>query len=81
MPKSFNDAERDALLQLKGVGPTVVMRIEQIGITTFKTLRQQDAKFLTRQISDMMGSTCWHNSPLARNAVKSAIELARKSEF
>jgi nucleotidyltransferase/DNA polymerase involved in DNA repair len=78
MPNSFSDAERDALLQLKGVGPTVVKRLEQIGIVSFRALGQQDAGVLTKQISDMMGSTCWHNSPLARNAIKSAIELARK---
>jgi nucleotidyltransferase/DNA polymerase involved in DNA repair len=78
MTKVFSDPERQALLKLKGVGPNVIARLEQIGISSLANLRNQDAAVLTKQISDMMGSTCWHNSPLARSAVKSAIELANE---
>jgi nucleotidyltransferase/DNA polymerase involved in DNA repair len=78
MTKVFSDPERQALLKLKGVGPNVIARLEQIGISSLANLQNQDAAVLTKQISDMMGSTCWHNSPLARSAVKSAIELANE---
>jgi nucleotidyltransferase/DNA polymerase involved in DNA repair len=78
MTASFSDPEREALLKLKGVGQTVIARLEQIGISSFHELQQQDASVLTKQISDMMGSTCWHNSPIARIAIKSAIDLAKE---
>jgi predicted flap endonuclease-1-like 5' DNA nuclease len=78
MAASFSEPERQDLLKLKGVGATVIARLEQIGISSFDELSRQDASVLTKQISDMMGSTCWHNSPMARNAVKSAIDLARE---
>lgn len=32
---AFSEAEKTALLELKGVGPTVVKRFEEIGIGSF----------------------------------------------
>jgi hypothetical protein len=81
MTKAFSAKEKDELLKLKGVGPTVVARLEQIGIFSFEMLGSQDPLMLTKQISMMIGSTCWHNSPLARNAIKSAVELAKNREI
>lgn len=72
----FSDEERAALLQLKGVGATVVMRLEQVGYSSLAMLRDRDAAIVTKQISEMMGSTCWHNSPQARFSIQAAIDLA-----
>jgi nucleotidyltransferase/DNA polymerase involved in DNA repair len=76
---SFNPTETAALLELKGVGPTVLKRLNEIGLTSLAQLRGQDPLALTQQISDMMGSTCWHNSPQARSAITAIVELAARS--
>jgi hypothetical protein len=72
----FCATEKEALIKLKGVGPTVVTRLEQIGFHSLIDLRGQDPARLTKQISEMMGSTCWHNSPQARAAINAVIALA-----
>jgi len=74
----FSNKERQAMLQLKGVGATVIARLEQIGYSSLATLRDQDAAMITKQISEMMGSTCWHNSPQARSSIQAVIDLAKR---
>ena len=71
----FTAAEREKLLAIKGVGETVISRLEQIGFSSLGTLADQDPAVITRQISQMMGSTCWHNSPMARRAATDVIAL------
>lgn len=73
----FPAAEIEQMLALKGVGATVVARLEQIGFSSLSQLAGEDPAFVTRQISQMMGSTCWHNSPQARNAIQAIITLAQ----
>lgn len=73
----FPAAEKEKMLGLKGVGETVVARLEQIGFTSLSQLAGEDPVVVTEQISRMMGSTCWHNSPQARSAIQAIIELAR----
>ena len=75
----FNATERASLLALEGVGATVIGRLEQIGFSSLAELHDQQAGDLTLQISRMMGSTCWHNSPQARRAIQAIIELAKAS--
>jgi len=65
------------MLSLKGVGVTVVARLEQIGISSLSQLAEEDAARVTKLISQMMGSTCWHNSPQARTSIQAIIDLAR----
>jgi hypothetical protein len=74
----FNTVERQTMLRLKGVGATVIHRLEQIGFYSLAELRDQDAASLTKQISEMMGSTCWHNSPQARSSIQAVIDLANR---
>lgn len=76
----FSEKERAKMLMLKGVGNTVIDRLEQIGIYSFATLAQEDANTITKQISQMLGSSCWGNSPLAKNAIKAVIELAQNKQ-
>jgi hypothetical protein len=77
----FSDHERHALLQLKGVGATVIARLEEAGYGSLATLRNQDAATITKQISQMMGSTCWHNSPQARSSIQAVIDLANRGDI
>ncbi len=75
MPFSAN--ERQALLSVKGVGPTVVDRLEQLGFQSLQQLSQADALQIVSQAAAMLGSSCWKNSPQARAAIAGAIALAR----
>ncbi|WOC28178.1 helix-hairpin-helix domain-containing protein [Pseudoalteromonas sp. N1230-9] len=74
----FNDKERDALLALKGVGPTVVTRFEEIGIESFEELAGFDANTIAERVASMLHSTCWKNSPQAKAAITAAITRAKQ---
>ncbi|MBA4013049.1 MAG: Pathogenicity locus [Phenylobacterium sp.] len=74
---AFSAEERAVLLAVKGVGPTVVQRLEQVGIEDLAGLAHQDAGAICAAASAMLGSTCWRNSPQARGAIAAAIEAAR----
>ncbi|OEC51460.1 Pathogenicity locus [Pseudomonas sp. ENNP23] len=76
-PQGFTSETRAQLVALKGVGPTVVSRLEQIGFRDLAQLARCEAADLTLQIARMMGSTCWHNSPQARAAIQAIIDFAR----
>ncbi|HEY2624073.1 helix-hairpin-helix domain-containing protein [Dyella sp. Tek66A03] len=76
----FSDEERAQLLALKGVGATVVARLEQIGFAELSQLAGQDPADLNDQISAALGSTCWRNSPQARAAMHAIVDLARRRD-
>jgi len=65
------------LLALKGVGPTVITRLEQMGIESLDALSQSHVADILAQASAALGSTCWNNSPQARAAITAAVALAR----
>ncbi|PMY38848.1 Pathogenicity locus [Pseudomonas sp. GW456-L14] len=69
--------ECQALLKVKGVGETVVARLEQLGIDSFAQLARADALEIVTQASALVGSSCWKNSPQARAAIQAAIALAK----
>ncbi|MCF6235469.1 MAG: helix-hairpin-helix domain-containing protein [Gammaproteobacteria bacterium] len=74
----FNEEEKAKLLSLNGVGSTVIKRFEEIGISSFKELSKYSVDEVANRVADMLGTTCWKNSPQARAAIKSALELAKK---
>jgi nucleotidyltransferase/DNA polymerase involved in DNA repair len=76
--KLFEHTERERMLALKGVGATVISRLEQLGFSSLHQLEELDPRHLTKQISEMMGSTCWHNSPLANAAIRNITDLAKE---
>ena len=75
----FSETEKAKMLAIKGVGATVIARLEQIGFSSLAELKDAEPLVITKQISQMMGSTCWHNSPLAKNAIAAIIALAKDS--
>ena len=77
---AFSASERTILLAVKGVGPTVVQRLEEMGVEDLASLAQQDAAALCVAASAQLGSTCWRNSPQARAAIAGAIEAARRAQ-
>ncbi|MBC2658080.1 helix-hairpin-helix domain-containing protein [Pseudomonas sp. MSSRFD41] len=74
---TFSPEERAALLKVKGVGPTVVGRLEQLGIASLAELAGADALDIVTRASSLVGSSCWKNSPQARAAIQAAIALAK----
>ncbi|ODT70040.1 MAG: Pathogenicity locus [Pelagibacterium sp. SCN 63-23] len=73
----FPAHEREALLGVKGVGPTVIARLEQLGFETLQQLAGAQTTDVVALASAMLGSSCWKNSPQARAAIDGAIALAR----
>lgn len=76
----FSAQEKQLLLSVKGVGPTVVNRLEQLGFTTLAQLGEADALDIVTQASALVGSTCWKNSPQARAAIQAAIAKAKEGD-
>jgi hypothetical protein len=79
MSATFPPSERAVLLAVKGVGPTVIARLEQIGIASLADLAHRDATAICDHVAAMLGGTCWRNAPRARAAIQSAIDAARAS--
>lgn len=77
MAEGFSAAERDALLATRGVGPTVIARLEQIGYRSLAQLAEASVEDITGQIAAMLGTTCWRNSPQSRAAIGGAIAAAQ----
>ncbi|MFM5448856.1 helix-hairpin-helix domain-containing protein [Aeromonas veronii] len=73
----FGPQERAMLLGVKGVGPTVIGRLEQLGYHTLAGLAEADTTHIVQLVASMLGSTCWQNSSQARSAIDGAIALAR----
>jgi hypothetical protein len=74
---SFSTTDRNILLAVKGVGPTVVKRLEEMGYETLQALSQAEMLTVVSHGAAMTGSTCWKNSPLAKAAVTGAINAAK----
>lgn len=75
--QTFSAEEKTALLALKGVGPTVVLRLEQLGIHSFAQLATEDADVLAQCVAALVGGSCWRNSPQARAALAACIAQAK----
>jgi predicted RecB family nuclease len=73
----FPAEERKSLLGVKGVGPTVVARLEQMGYESLAHLSKANTLDIVSKASAIVGSTCWKNSPQARAAIQAAIVLAK----
>ncbi|RKJ95610.1 Pathogenicity locus [Alicycliphilus denitrificans] len=76
----FPPSERKALLAVKGVGPTVVARLEQMGYESLAHLAKANALDIVAKAAAIVGSSCWKNSPQARAAIQAAIALAQSRQ-
>jgi predicted RecB family nuclease len=74
MPFTVDDKKK--LLTVKGVGPAVITRLEQLGFNNLEQLARADAREIVQGAASLVGSTCWRNSPQARTAIEAAIEAA-----
>ena len=75
---TFNKKEKMDLLSITGVGPTVVRRLEEIGMHSLSELKEYTVEDIVDRVASMLKTTCWKNSPKAKSAVQGAIDLANK---
>jgi hypothetical protein len=75
---SFSTIEKSAMLKIKGVGETVITRLEELGYSSLAELKLAKSQEITLQIAQRMGSSCWQNSPQARKAIQGVIDLAQQ---
>ena len=73
----FSKEEKQALINLKGVGPTVVKRFEEIGIHSLDELKKYSANDIAEMVASVLHTTCWKNSPKAKEAISCAIYMAK----
>ncbi len=74
----FSKEEKIALLNVKSVGETVIKRLEQIGVSSMELLSQSSVEEITEIVAHVLDTTCWKNSPQAKNAIQGAIDCAKK---
>jgi Trk K+ transport system NAD-binding subunit len=75
----FSADERTWVLAVKGLGPTVIKRLEEMGISSFDTLTSVTSQDVTARAAAMLGAQCWKNSPQARAAIDAAIACATEA--
>ena len=74
----FTDEEAQSLLAVKGIGKTVLQRLQQMGLDDITKLAVADLDDILEQGVQLTGSTCWKNSPQANAAIAAAIEWAKQ---
>ena len=57
----FSGAERQLLLLTPGVGPMVLERMEDVGITSVEQLRREGVEAVVDLVCRRVGSTAWAN--------------------
>jgi len=75
---AFSESEKNSLLSVKGVGPTVIKRFEEVGLDSFEKLSAHNATEVVNLVSSMLHSRCWKNTK-AVEAVEAAINKAKES--
>lgn len=75
----FPEHEQQQLLALKGVGATVIRRLQDMGFSSLAELRDVSADDILQAGAQLTGSTCWKNSPQARAAIVAILELANRA--
>ena len=74
----FDAVERQLMLALKGVGPTVIDRLEQIGFSSLADVAGTEPTAINRTVAQMLHASCWANSPLAKDAIAAVVLLANQ---
>ena len=73
----FSVQQTEQLLALKGVGPTVLKRLEEIGLDSYEQLSEASVEEIVETVASMLRTTCWKNSPQAKAAIQQVIDCAK----
>mgnify|MGYP000910788574 CR=1 FL=1 len=76
----FSQEETQSLLAEKGIGKTVLQRLQQMGLDDVTKLAAADVGDMLQQGAALTGSTCWKNSPQARAAMQAAVDWAKRRQ-
>lgn len=76
---AFSESEKQILLAVKGVGPMVISRLEQMGFSSLAQLSEASYDEILISGAALTGSSCWKNSPQAKKAVEGAILAAKQA--
>ena len=74
---SWSEEEKRSLLSQKGIGATILKRLEEMGLDDVKILAATNPDFILQRGAEITGSTCWRNSPQARKAIETAVNWAK----
>ena len=73
----LSQEEKSSLLSQKGIGATILKRLEEMGLDDVKILAVTSPDFILQRGAEITGSTCWRNSPQARKAIETAVNWAK----
>ena len=73
----FSEEEKRSLLSQKGIGATILKRLEEMGLDDVKILAETSPNFILQRGAEITSSTCWRNSPQARKAIETAVNWAK----
>jgi len=73
----FSEDEKRSLLSQKGIGATILKRLEEMGLDDVKILAVTSPDFILQRGAEITGSTCWRNSPQAQKAIETAVNWAK----
>ncbi|MEY0430205.1 helix-hairpin-helix domain-containing protein [Providencia rettgeri] len=76
---AFSESEKQILLAVKGVGPMVISRLEQMGFSSLAQLSEASYDEILISGAALTGSSCWKNSPQAKKTVEGAILAAKQA--
>ena len=74
----LSEEEKRSLLSEKGIGATILKRLEEMGLDDAKILATTNLDFILQRGAEITGSTCWRNSPQARKAIETAVNWAKE---
>lgn len=73
----LTEAQTKSLLACKGVGKTVLQRLQDMGLDDAERLAQASVDDILAIGASITRSTCWKNSPQARAAISAAVAWAQ----
>lgn len=73
----LTEAQTQSLLARKGVGRTVLQRLQDMGLDDAERLAQASVDDILAMGASITRSTCWKNSPQARAAISAAVAWAQ----
>ena len=73
----LSESEKRSLLSQKGIGATILKRLEEMRLDDVKILAETSPNFILQRGAEITGSTCWRNSPQARKAIEIAVNWAK----
>lgn len=76
----FTDEEVQSLLAVKGIGKTILQRLQQMGLDDVAKLAVADLDDILEQGAQLTGSTCWKNSPQAHAAMQATVVWAQQRQ-